>query len=112
MPYICQHAVDVARIPVPLRTLRLQLRFLLPLLAALVLAASVAVPLLDRVTLRWFSRDLNSRGVLLANALSESVADVLRTGEPQRLQGLFDRAAQDERLLAIGLCSADDRLLQ
>ena len=112
MPYICQHAVDVARISVPLRTLRLQLRFLLPLLAALVLAASVAVPLLDRVTLRWFSRDLNSRGVLLANALSESVADVLRTGEPQRLQGLFDRAAQDERLLAIGLCSADDRLLQ
>ena len=41
------------------RTLRLQLRFLLPLLVTLVAAAYLAVPLLDSVTLRWFSRDLN-----------------------------------------------------
>ena len=29
--------------------------------------------LLDQVTLRWFSRDLNSRGVLVATALSDSI---------------------------------------
>ena len=61
-----------------LKTLRLQLRFLLPLAATLVVAAYLAVPLMDQVTLRWFSRDLNSRGVLVANALSDSIADAAR----------------------------------
>ena len=63
-----------------LKTLRLQLRFLLPLVVTLVVAAYLAVPLMDQVTLRWFSRDLNSRGVLVANALSDSVADALHRG--------------------------------
>ena len=94
-----------------LRTLRLQLRFLLPLLVALVAAATVAVPVLDQVTLRWFSRDLNSRGVLVANTLSESVADALLMQRPERLRALFDRVVQDERLVAIGLCRPDDQLL-
>jgi trehalose-6-phosphate synthase len=94
------------------KTLRLQLRFLLPLTAAMALAAMLAVPLLDQVTLRWFSRDLSSRGMLLANALSESVAAALADGRPDRLNSLFRKAVEDERLLAIGLCSDTDRLLQ
>jgi trehalose 6-phosphate synthase len=88
-----------------LSSLRLQLRFLLPLVATLVLAAMLAVPLLDQVTLHWFSRDLNSRGLLVASTLSDSVADALVSRRPARLQLLFERAAQDERLFAIGLCS-------
>jgi trehalose 6-phosphate synthase len=95
-----------------LKTLRLQLRFLLPLVATLVVAAYLAVPVLDRVTLRWFGRDLNSRGVLVANALSDSVVQALASGHSARLKPLFERAAQDERLFAIGLCSPDGRLLE
>ena len=95
-----------------LRTIRLQLRFLLPLLATLVVASYLAVPLLDQVTLRWFSRDLNSRGVLVANALSDSVAEALETQRLSRLDTLFERAAQDERLFAVGLCSPEGRLLK
>ena len=53
-----------------LKTLRLQLRFLLPLAAAMIAAAYVALPLMDKVTLRWFSRDINARGVLVANAIA------------------------------------------
>jgi trehalose 6-phosphate synthase len=94
-----------------MRTLRLQLRFLLPLAAALVIASTLAVPLLDRVTLRWFSRDLNSRGVLVANALSESVAEALAAQRPQRVRPLLERAAQDERLFALGLCSPQGQIL-
>ena len=60
-----------------LKTVRLQLRFLLPLVATLIAAAYLAAPLMDQVTLRWFSRDLNSRGVLVANALSDSLAEAL-----------------------------------
>lgn len=91
---------------------RLQLRFLLPLVVVLVAAANLAVPLMDQVTLRWFSRDLNSRGVLVANALSDSVAEALLAGRTARLQPLFDRTLQDERLFAIGLCSTGGELLQ
>ena len=63
-----------------LKTVRLQLRFLVPLVAVLVAASYLAVPLMDQVTLRWFSRDLNSRGMLVANALSDSVGEALIAG--------------------------------
>ena len=95
-----------------LKSARLQLRFLLPLVITLIAAAYVSVPLLDQVTLRWFSRDLNSRGVLVANALSDSVADAMFNDRAYRLIPIFDRAAQDERLFALGLCDPDGRLLQ
>ena len=42
-----------------MKTLRLQLRFLVPLLLTLVAAAVIALPLLDQLTLRWFARDLS-----------------------------------------------------
>ncbi|MDO9285938.1 MAG: trehalose-6-phosphate synthase [Aquabacterium sp.] len=95
-----------------LKTLSLQFRFLLPLACTLVVAAYLAVPLMDQVTLRWFSRDLNSRGQLVTNALSDSVALAITTGTPTRLRALFERTVQDERLVAIGLCDADGRLVQ
>ena len=95
-----------------MKTLRLQLRFLLPLVATLIATAYLAVPLLDQVTLRWFSRDLNSRDLLVANALSDSVVEALITDRTARLTTLFERAAQDERLFAIGLCSPSGAMLQ
>ena len=95
-----------------LKTIRLQLRFLVPLTIALIGASYLAVPLMDRVTLRWFSRDLNSRGKLVANALSDSVAEALLAKGSVKLRALFDRTAQDERLFAIGLCTPEGELLQ
>ena len=94
-----------------MNTFRLQLRFLVPLVLTLVAAAYLALPLMDRLTLRWFSRDLDLRGSLLANALSDSIADALAERRTTHLQTLFDRAVQDERLVAIGLCALDGRLL-
>ena len=44
-----------------MNTFRLQLRFLLPLLVTLGVAAYLALPVMDRLTLRWFSRDLTLR---------------------------------------------------
>jgi len=94
-----------------MNTLRLQLRFLLPLVFTLVAAAYLALPLMDQLTLRWYTRDLVLRGSLVANALSDSVADALAHPAATQLQQLFNRAVQDERLVAIGLCSVDGRLL-
>ncbi|HEY0337332.1 MAG TPA: trehalose-6-phosphate synthase [Burkholderiales bacterium] len=95
-----------------MKTLNLQLRFLIPLVLTLVAAAYLALPLMDQLTLRWFSRDLNMRGVLVTSALSDSISEALAAANGPRLQTLFDRALQDERLFAIGLCSLDGTLLR
>ncbi|HEX4511636.1 MAG TPA: trehalose-6-phosphate synthase [Burkholderiaceae bacterium] len=94
------------------RTLRLQLRFLLPLAVVLVVTAYFSLHVLDRVTVRWFARDLNSRGTIVATALSDSVASALHAGRPEDLQALFAHTAQDERLFAIGLCSLQGKIVQ
>jgi trehalose 6-phosphate synthase/phosphatase len=94
------------------QTIRLQLRFLLPLTAVVIATAYLVLPLVDRVTVRWFARDLDSRGAVVANALSDSVVEALRANRPHQLEKLFDRAVQDERLFAIGLCSPEGRMLE
>jgi alpha,alpha-trehalose-phosphate synthase [UDP-forming] len=95
-----------------MKTFRLQLRFLVPLVIILVATAYLALPIMDRLTLRWFARDLDMRGTLVANALSDSLTDALQETRGRRLQALFDRAVQDERLVAIGWCSSDGKVLR
>lgn len=94
-----------------MKTLRLQLRFLVPLILTLVAAAYLALPLMDNLTLRWFSRDLNLRGSLVTNALSDSIAEAMQNGSVVRLQPLFNRSVQDARLVAVALCSISQDLL-
>ena len=94
-----------------MRTFNLQLRFLLPLILVLAGAAWLALPLLDSLTLRWFARDLAMRGSLVASAMSDSIADGLQDPRGRKLQALFNRIAEDERLVAIGWCSPQGELL-
>ena len=55
----CAQSRQPGRARDPMKSLNLQLRFLLPLVVTLVVAAYLAVPLMDQLTLRWFARDLN-----------------------------------------------------
>ncbi|MBK8960401.1 MAG: trehalose-6-phosphate synthase [Proteobacteria bacterium] len=91
--------------------LRLQLRFITPLLVMLIGVAYLTLPLMDRLTLRWFVRDLNLRDELIANSMADSIADALDVDDLPRLHAAFERVLHDERLVAIGLCSLDGRLL-
>ncbi|HEX6708626.1 MAG TPA: trehalose-6-phosphate synthase [Albitalea sp.] len=77
----------------------------------LVATAYLTVPLLDQLTLRWFSRDLNTRGELVANTLAEPIIDAMNPRNGKRLQTLIDRATQDERMVAIALCTPDGDLI-
>ncbi|GAB3765814.1 trehalose-6-phosphate synthase [Ramlibacter monticola] len=95
-----------------MKTFRLQLRFLVPLVIILAATAYLALPVMDKLTLRWFARDLDMRGALVANALSDSLTDALQEPRGRRLQALFERALQDERLVAIGWCSVDGKVLR
>jgi len=93
-------------------TFRLQLRFLVPLVLTLVAAVYLALPLLDRVTLGRFGRDLDLRGEVVADALAEAIAKALADPKDARLQALLDNTARDERLRAVGLCAPDGRVLR
>ena len=95
-----------------MNTFRLQLRFLLPLVAVLVLAAYLALPLMDQLNLRWFARDLTLRDQVITNALSDSISSAMVDPQGSRLKALFDRTTQDERLFGIALCGIDGVMLQ
>ena len=88
----------------PLRSIRLSLRFILPLALVLGACAYVVVPLMDTLTLRWFVRDLDIRSQLLASTLQEPLAEHVGQKARKRITQLFDRAIQDERLYALGFC--------
>ncbi|MFN3567103.1 MAG: trehalose-6-phosphate synthase, partial [Burkholderiaceae bacterium] len=94
------------------RTLRLSLRFLLPLLAALFALAYLSMPLVDALTLRWFVRDLDIRSSLVARTLEEQLAELTTAKSTARIDGLLERAAADERLFALGVCDASNRLVR
>jgi len=95
-----------------MNTLRLQLRFLLPLMLALAGAAYLASGLLDQLTSQWFARDLNMRGSLIASTLGDTINDALTQHRLGRLLPAFERATKDERLFAIALCGDDGKLIR
>src|SRR6059058_402435 len=84
--------------------MRLSLRFVLPLFLALAAFAYAAVPLVDKLTLQWFMRDLDIRATLIANTVQEPLQDLIQTGNRTRLLQFFGRITQDERLFAMGFC--------
>jgi trehalose 6-phosphate synthase len=87
--------------------MRLSLRFVIPLLAALAIFAYAALPLVDKLMLRWFGRDLEVRASLIANTVDDPLQNLLRTGNRTRIFEFFTRITQDERLLALAFCPAD-----
>jgi len=91
--------------------MRLSLRFILPLGIALTGIAYAVVPLVDRLTLQWFVRDLEIRSHTIALAVQEPLADLVH--EPRAHQKVllyFRRIVQDERIYAIGLCNPAGKL--
>jgi len=86
--------------------MRLSLRFVLPLVLVLGLFAYAITPLVDKLTLSWFVRDLDIRADLIANTVQEPVEEQLAAGKKGRINEFFNRIAQDERLYAIGYCAS------
>src|SRR6476660_4478967 len=70
----------------PLRPMHLSLRFIAPLKVALALLAYLLVPLVDKLALRWWINDLDTRSELVANPL------------------------QDERLYSLAFCDDKGKL--
>jgi trehalose 6-phosphate synthase len=94
------------------RSLRLSLRFLVPLLLAMFGVAYFSVPLVDSLMQRWFVRDLDLRSTFVSRSLEEQVGELLESKSYARIDGLLERATTDERLYALGLCDVEGRLVR
>lgn len=90
--------------------MRLSLRFILPLIIILGLMAYSLVPLVDKLTLQWFKRDLDLRGELIARSLAEPLQSRLEIKNKKEIINLLEGFTKDERLLAIGYCNSENRL--
>jgi len=86
--------------------MRLSLRFVLPLMLILVSIAYAVAPLVDKLTLSWFVRDLDIRASLISNAIQEPLQERLAAGKKDNIGDFFARITQDERLYALGYCSS------
>jgi len=93
-----------------LRSLKLSLRFVVPLVIALVILAYLTVPLVDKLTLRWFLRDLDIRSQFITLALQEPLVELVKKGNKAKINALFTRSMQDERLLALGYCDEEKNM--
>src|SRR4030095_6631888 len=87
--------------------MRLSLRFVLPLLLALGLLGYAVVPLVDRLILGWFVRDLDMRASLVGKTARERVHDLVRRDDREGLLAYLSRLTEDERVFAVGFCPAD-----
>lgn len=85
--------------------MRLSLRFLLPLIIVLAVIAYALSPLVDNLTLKWGKRDLDMRGKLIAETISDTLIPLVQQGNKSRVETLFNRVTRDEKLLAIAYCN-------
>jgi trehalose 6-phosphate synthase len=73
----------------------------LALLAALTLAAA---PYSRSLVEQWSRRDVESRSRLVYTSIQRSVVRALADGDRERLSNILQGVAEDERILAVGLC--------
>ncbi len=92
--------------------MRLSLRFIIPLVITLAVIAYAVVPLVDKLTVRWFVRDLDIRSSLIANTVQEQIQELVWKGTKAKMLRFFNTLTQDERLYAVGFCDgAQDQLV-
>ncbi|MBN1364699.1 MAG: trehalose-6-phosphate synthase [Syntrophaceae bacterium] len=89
---------------------RLTMRFIVPLVIAMTLLAYALLPLVDKLTLHWFTHDLDIRSQLIANTIQEPIGEFLEQGNMARINSLIRRVIKDERLFAMGFCDGKGTL--
>ncbi|MDK9720734.1 MAG: trehalose-6-phosphate synthase [Rhodospirillales bacterium] len=84
--------------------MHLLMRFGVPLFAALALLAAILTPIADHLISRWFQNDVEMRSHLIFSSVEASLGEMLKGASQKEIKVLFERIAEDERVLALGLC--------
>ncbi|MBF0166463.1 MAG: trehalose-6-phosphate synthase [Alphaproteobacteria bacterium] len=90
--------------------MRLLLRFGAPLVAVLAVLAALLTPVADHLVSRWFQHDVEMRSRLIFSSVHDSLTELMRSSSNKEIKTLFDRIAEDERVLAVGWCGPDAKL--
>jgi len=90
--------------------MRMAIRFVLPLLLVLGGIAWGGAPLVGSLVERWFRTDVEMRSQLVFNSIQESVTGLVLAKADRKIDALFKHITQDERLLALALCTPDGQL--
>lgn len=91
--------------------MRLSLKFIIPLALALSMIAYGVVPLVDTLTFKWFTRDVDIRAKLVGSTMQDSLVEMLKDPSSGKIQRLFAKAIQDERLYALAFCDTENKIL-
>jgi trehalose 6-phosphate synthase len=87
------------------------LRFALLLVAGLALLTWVALVVANNTARRWFERDIALRAELAVNGSRRAIVSYMREQEWKELNALLVEIGRDERIMAVGACTADLRLV-
>ncbi|EPY00907.1 alpha,alpha-trehalose-phosphate synthase (UDP-forming) [Magnetospirillum fulvum] len=90
--------------------MRMAFRFVLPLLALLGVMAWGAAPFVGDLIERWFRADVEMRAQLVFHSIQDSVTGLVESKADRKITQLFKRITQDERVLALGVCTPDGQL--
>lgn len=78
--------------------------------AIAILALAIA-PFSKRLIEQWSRSDVEARSRLVYNAIQNPVVRALADADMARMSAIFENVALDPRILAVGLCDANGRLL-
>ncbi len=84
-------------------------RIIIPLLILIVALAVLVTVVTDKLSVRWFTRDLELRGSLITRTIHDSLAEAVQKKDNKKIQSLFARVVQDERLTGLILCNEKGR---
>jgi trehalose-6-phosphate synthase len=91
--------------------MKMTLRFVLPLLVALGVIAYGVSPVIEALTLHWFTRDIELRSQLIVNTIQDSLVPLLDAKENKKVIAVLTKVTQDDRLMAIGYCDPAGNLV-
>jgi trehalose 6-phosphate synthase len=95
-----------------MRKVRDSLKYAVVLLVTIGLLALAIAPFSKFLVEQWSRRDVESRSRLISNTIRASVVRDLADGSLDRLGAIFASAAEDKRVLAVGLCDETGTLRQ
>lgn len=90
--------------------MRLLIRYGAAALVIVAVAILAISPFATKFVQQWSRHDIELRSTLVFNSVRDELASLIAANAMRKIDGLFERLAQDERLLAVGFCDSDGTL--
>jgi trehalose 6-phosphate synthase len=93
-----------------IRTVQILAVYSMIALASVIVVVRTIAPLAASVIWQWSEPDVEMRSQRIFNFILPSLTEILPAGQNQAVIDLFEKAAQDHRVLAVGICDEAGKL--